>query len=119
MIEVPEHLKDPVDLEFLRNITDQDEEFEKDLLSIFIESSNSDVRKMEESIDNPSDNQWYLSSHSFKGSSASIGAFSLAKTLESAQMNKDSSKEKKLEILKDIKIKLKKVTEFLTKEIIG
>ena len=36
-------LKDPVDLDFPRNITDCDVEFEQDLLKTFIESSGNDV----------------------------------------------------------------------------
>jgi HPt (histidine-containing phosphotransfer) domain-containing protein len=117
MIEIPEGLKDPVDLGFLRNITDQDKEFEKDLLKIFIESSKNDLNKMEESINDVKSNDWYLSSHSFKGSSASIGAFSLARSLEFAQSNKDSCFNEKLKIINEIKQKLEEVITFLKKEI--
>lgn len=118
-IKVDENLKDPVDLEFLRNITDHDEEFEKDLLKIFIESSKNDIKKMEESLGDPQSNDWYLSAHSFKGSAASIGAFPLAKVLEYAQFHKDVSDAEKIETLKEIKEKLVVVTEFLTKEFFG
>ncbi len=57
---------DPVDLDFLRNITDCDIEFEQDLLKTFIESSGNDIRRMEESIGNAHNNDWYLSSHSLR-----------------------------------------------------
>jgi HPt (histidine-containing phosphotransfer) domain-containing protein len=115
---VSQDLKDPVDLDFLRNITDCDVEFEQDLLKTFIESSGNDVRKMEESIGNPHSNDWYLSSHSFKGSSASIGAFSLAKMLGEAQSQKDATDEDKIKILKNIKETLDNVIQFLSKSLV-
>ena len=118
-IEVSKNLKDPVDLEFLRSITDYDSEFEKDLLKIFIESSNNDIKKMEQSLGNPKSNDWYLSSHSFKGSAASIGAFSLAKSLEYAQFHKDDPDGEKIKTLNEIKEKLEIVVVFLTKEFLG
>lgn len=119
MITIPEGLKDPVDLAFLRSITDHDDEFEKDLLRIFIASSKNDIKKMEDSLEDPTSNDWYLSSHSFKGSAASIGAFSLAKTLEYAQFHKDDNKDDKFKTLKEIKEKLNIVVQFLTKEFFG
>jgi HPt (histidine-containing phosphotransfer) domain-containing protein len=119
MIQVTKALKEPVDLEFLRNITDYDAEFEKDLLKIFIESSNNDIGKMEESLGDTKSNNWYLSSHSFKGSAASIGAFSLAKSLEYAQFHKDDLDEDKMKTLTEIKNKLDIVVKFLTKEFLG
>jgi HPt (histidine-containing phosphotransfer) domain-containing protein len=116
MIEVDSNLTDPVDLDFLRNITDNDIEFERDLLKIFIESSGNDLQKMEESLQDDTNNDWYLSSHSFKGSAASIGAFSLAKTLERAQFNKDANNDQKNQIIDEIKIKLDVVVNFLSQE---
>lgn len=110
------NIQSPVDLEFLRNITDHDSEFESDLLKIFIESSKNDVTKMENSIETGNNNDWYLSSHSFKGSAASIGAFTLAKTLEYAQFHKEDDKEDKLKTLADVKGKLEMVIDFLSKE---
>lgn len=115
-MKIDEALQDPVDLEFLRNITDHDDEFEKDLLKIFIEGSKNDIKKMEESLGNPQSTDWYLSSHSFKGSAASIGAFSLAKTLEYAQFHKDANDEDKIKTLKEIKEKVSVVIEFLSHE---
>lgn len=106
----------PVDLEFLRTVTDHDNDFEKDLLKIFIQSADNDVGKMEKSLGNPRCDDWYLSSHSFKGAAASMGAFSLAKSLEYAQFHKDDPDDKKLIILAEIKTKLKIVIDFLTKE---
>ncbi len=116
MIKVDKNLTTPVDLKFLRNITDNDIEFERDLLKIFIESSNNDLKKMEASIGDPNNNDWYLSSHSFKGSAASIGAFSLAQSLEYAQFHKDDVDENKRSTLKEISNKLDIVIKFLTKE---
>ena len=115
---VSQDLKDPVDLDFLRNITDCDVEFEQDLLKTFIESSRNHVRKMEKSIGDLHSNDWYLSSHSFKGSSAVIGAFSLAKMLEEVQSQKDATDEDKIKILKNIKEALYNVLIFLSRSLI-
>lgn len=106
----------PVDLEFLRTVTDSDNDFEQDLLKIFIQSADNDVGKMEKSLGNPRCDDWYLSSHSFKGAAASMGAFTLAKSLEYAQFHKDETDDKKLVMLDDIKAKLKIVIDYLTVE---
>ena len=74
-----------IDIEFLRSIIENDFEFEKELFAIFSENATRNVTKMEDAIKSGDSNSWYMSSHAFKGASASIGAFQLSNILEYAQ----------------------------------
>jgi HPt (histidine-containing phosphotransfer) domain-containing protein len=80
-----------IDVEFLRSIIDNDREFEKELLTIFLENANRNMVKMEEAVNSGDNNAWYMSSHAFKGASASIGAFRLSQMLEYAQKHPDDN----------------------------
>jgi HPt (histidine-containing phosphotransfer) domain-containing protein len=102
-----------LDLEYLKSIIEDDKEFEQELFKIFIENSQRNIAKLEESIENNDKNSWYMASHAFKGASASIGAFELAKILEYAQKNLEDSNENKKQLLDKIKEELELVKEFL------
>jgi|APGre2960657444_1045066.scaffolds.fasta_scaffold377065_2 HPt (histidine-containing phosphotransfer) domain-containing protein len=102
-----------LDLEYLKSIIDEDKEFEQELFKIFIENSQRNITKLEESIESNDKNSWYMASHAFKGASASIGAFELAKILEYAQRNIEDSNENKKQLLDKIKEELELVKEFL------
>ena len=102
-----------LDLEYLKSIIEDDKEFEQELFKIFIENSQRNITKLEESIESNDKNSWYMASHAFKGASASIGAFELAKTLEHAQKNIEDSNENKKQLLDKIKEELELVKEFL------
>jgi len=102
-----------LDLEYLKSIIEDDKEFEQELFKIFIENSQRNIIKLEESIESNDKNSWYMASHAFKGASASIGAFELAKILEYAQKNLEDSSENKKQLLDKIKEELELVKEFL------
>jgi HPt (histidine-containing phosphotransfer) domain-containing protein len=102
-----------LDLEYLKSIIEDDKEFEQELFKIFIENSQRNIIKLEESIESNDKNSWYMASHAFKGASASIGAFELAKILEYAQKNLEDSNENKKQLLDKIKEELELVKEFL------
>lgn len=106
-----------VDIEFLDSVIDGDYQFEKELFSIFVANAEKNVKKMEDSILNKDNNSWYMSSHAFKGASASIGAFDLSKALEYAQKNPDGDEKRKYEILEKIKSELEKVLKFIDNRI--
>lgn len=106
-----------IDTDFLRSVIDNDVEFEKELFSIFIENANRNINKMEDSIKDGDNNSWYMASHAFKGSSASIGAFDLSKVLENAQRNPEGTNEEKTEILKQIREEFKNVSDFISQEL--
>ena len=74
-----------IDLKHLSNIVDGDIEFEKELFKVFIDNGKLNIEKMEISIQENTDESWYACSHAFKGASAAVGAFQLAKILEECQ----------------------------------
>jgi len=106
-----------LDIEFLRQVTGNDIEFEKELFLIFLESSKSNLEKMEKAISDESDTSWHLASHSFKGAAASIGAFGLSKILELAQFHPKGLFEEKADLLEKIKAEFDLVSDFINKYI--
>lgn len=106
-----------IDISFLRQVTGSDTEFEKELFTIFLESSRSNLEKMEKSIVDKDDASWHLAAHSFKGSSASIGAFDLSKILELAQYHSKGMFEEKAILLEKIKVEFNLVIDFINKQI--
>ena len=91
--------KQPIDLDFLRGIIDNDLEFEKELFAIFVENANQNIAKMQDAVNNSDGNSWYMASHAFKGSSASIGAFNLSKILEYAQNHQKETFDERIYLL--------------------
>ena len=90
-----------VDATFLHGIIDGDKQFEKELLNIFCENAHRNMVRMQECINNNDNNGWYMATHAFKGASASIGAFDLAKALEKAQKRQDATAEEKKAMLQE------------------
>lgn len=111
--------KKAVDVEFLRNIIENDIEFEKELLTIFLENAHRNLVKMEDAMTSEDNNSWYMAAHAFKGASASIGAFNLSQLLEYAQKHPEENLEKKNKTLTDIKDEFKLVLEFVNQELLG
>ena len=103
----------PVDVEFLNNIVDGDKEFEHELYEIFIENSAQYLDKMQESLKSGDCNAWYMSSHAFKGASASIGFFPLSRVLETAQKSFESDAATKEGILAEAKQEHNKVMQYI------
>ena len=93
-----------IDLKHLSNIVDGDIEFEKELFKVFIDNGKLNIEKMEISIQENTDESWYACSHAFKGASAAVGAFQLAKILEECQQLTISSKQDKITIIKIIRM---------------
>jgi HPt (histidine-containing phosphotransfer) domain-containing protein len=110
--------KQAIDTEFLRNIIENDKEFEKELFEIFVENANRNIAKMEAAMKEADNNSWYMSSHAFKGAAGSVGAFDLSRTLEYAQKHPDDSALLKEETLKKVKEELNLVLEFIAKEMV-
>ena len=106
-----------IDIKYLKSIIDDDKEFEKELFSIFFENALKNIEKLQESIASQDKNSWYMASHAFKGASASIGAFELAKILETAQKSLDANEESKIKIIEDIKKELASVKYFIDRGI--
>jgi HPt (histidine-containing phosphotransfer) domain-containing protein len=108
-----------IDTEFLRNIIENDKEFEKELFDIFVENANRNLAKMEAAMKSADNNSWYMASHAFKGAAASIGAFELSKILEYAQKHPEDSAFLKEETIKKVRDEFNLVLEFIAKESAG
>jgi HPt (histidine-containing phosphotransfer) domain-containing protein len=102
-----------LDVEFFNSIIDNDTEFRNELFAIFKESSASSLEKMANSLEREEFSSWYAAAHAFKGASSSIGAFSLAASLEKAQQAIDKSYQEKSSILAEIKQKYSSLIETL------
>jgi HPt (histidine-containing phosphotransfer) domain-containing protein len=117
IIKIPKNLiMAKLDIEFLRQVTVGDIEFEKELFLIFLESSKNNLDRMEKSITDKNDTLWHLAAHSFKGASASIGAFDLSKTLEAAQYHPKGFFEEKTLLLEKIRTEFDLVVDFIDKQ---
>lgn len=110
-------IKPALDLEFFRGVVGDDKDFEKELFEIFLDNSKKNIALMEDAAKNGDDNGWYMSSHAFKGSCASIGAFDLSKVLQTAQNSNESDQETKMAILKQVKDGFKEVEKVIIAEI--
>jgi HPt (histidine-containing phosphotransfer) domain-containing protein len=108
-----------IDIDFLRNVIDNDREFEKELFAIFTENAQRNISKMEEAVKKSDNNGWYMASHAFKGAAASIGAFELSKTLEHAQRHPEDSAADKNTVLQKVKEQFKLVQDFIQEEMAG
>ncbi len=109
--------KKAVDMNFLRSVTEDDKEFERELFGIFTENAQKNLSKMEGAINNSDSNSWYMASHAFKGAAASVGAFDLSRSLEYAQTHPEDSSEDKNDILNKVKKEFNKVLEFINSEL--
>ncbi|MBM5782663.1 MAG: Hpt domain-containing protein [Pelagibacterales bacterium] len=110
--------KAPIDVDFLRSVINDDPEFERELFKIFVENANRNIEKMEEAYDPSRYNFWYMASHAFKGSAASVGAFELSKILEHAQKSSEEPAEVKAEIVKQVKEEFAKVNKFINENLL-
>ena len=106
-------IKPAIDIDFLRSMTINDAVFERELLVLFLDSSKTNVIKIEKALVGFNNNDWYMASHSMKGASASIGAFDLAKVMEYSQTQFQAEQKVKVKILVDIKTELDKVIAFI------
>ena len=106
-----------VNMDFFKDITMGDYEFEKDLLMIFKDSSEKNIKKMEDAIRDSDNQSWCMACHAFKGGANSIGASDLAAILEHGQKNPKESDQEKTELLKKAKAEFEIVVKFLSGEI--
>lgn len=106
-----------IDVEFLRSVIDDDREFEKELLTIFLENANRNIVKMEDALKAQDNNAWYMAAHAFKGAAASIGAFNLSQMLEYAQKHPEENDDQKGKIVSDVKREFDLVNEFISTEL--
>lgn len=115
--EAQQSSKKAIDMSFLRTVTGEDINFERELFMLFIDSAKTNIDKMDKSLVDSDSNAWYMASHALKGASASIGAFDLSRALEYAQTHPKDNYKDKTRVLDDIKVEFRKVAEFINEEL--
>jgi HPt (histidine-containing phosphotransfer) domain-containing protein len=106
-----------VDMAFFKDMTMGDYEFEKDLLMVFKDSGEKNMKKMEQAIKDGDNQNWCIACHAFKGGANSVGAVSLSKMLEHGQKNPKETLEEKRKLLAEVKEEFESVLKFLDSEI--
>lgn len=113
-------LKPIFDIEFFNDITDNDKDFQSELIEIFISSVSEQLLDIEkEAKEQKSDPyKWHSVLHSLKGSCSSIGAIRLSDFIISKQ-NKDIdfTREEKIKIYKKIETLLEETKSELLKKV--
>ncbi|MCE3255847.1 MAG: hypothetical protein K0R25_1341 [Rickettsiaceae bacterium] len=112
-------MEDPIiDRAFLEQAIQGDKVFEKEIFTLFINSSKTSVATLEKALEKNDNMLWNSEAHFFKGTCSAIGAFPLSKVVEYAQFHfKDNAKDKQ-EILDEIKKQLEEIYAFINKEIL-
>ncbi len=73
----PETLDRHLNLDHLRQISEGNLDFERDLLEVFLEDSWLHLARLQEAIATPNPHQFHHSAHHLKGSSANVGAIQI------------------------------------------
>jgi HPt (histidine-containing phosphotransfer) domain-containing protein len=105
-----------IDMEFLREATGGDRDFEHELFILFLDSTKTSINKFEQACKEKNEDEWYSMAHSIKGASSSIGAFYLSKISEYAQLHPKEEYEKKTKVLADLKVEFQRVADFINME---
>lgn len=106
-------IKEPANLENLRNNSMGDEEFFKEMLSLFVTQSESQIRQLEQECTSGMNANWIEYAHALKGTAGSVGAEDMRLQCEAAQNMTDVSSEIRSDILLQIKEKHQDVIRFL------
>lgn len=106
-------MSEPVDLTALRDLTDGDEELEKELFDSFYSVSENIIEALNNLTDSNDNKEWERNSHSFKGAAMNLGANSLAEKCGKSEEICTEGKQKKKEVLESIVIEYKKVKKNL------
>jgi HPt (histidine-containing phosphotransfer) domain-containing protein len=111
MSQQPNH---PIDLKQLNQISEGDIEFEIEVLQVYVEDVFQRIAKIHEAIAHSDRAQLMAEAHHIKGSSSNVGALpmrNLAVQLENLNLDYDS--EQALEIVADMREKMKAVEVFV------
>jgi len=111
------NMEPTMDVDFLKEVTGNDKVFRKEVFTLFLDSVQSNIAKMEKSLADNDNDLWYMASHSLKGAAGSIGAFQMAKILEYAQSHSKENLKNKTKIFDDAKAEFAKVAKIINDEI--
>lgn len=74
-----------IDEDFISKTFGNDKEFKKEVFELFIETSSQTMENLKKALEENDNKNWYIHAHALKGSTASIGAFTLSKIFNEAQ----------------------------------
>jgi len=81
----------PMNLELLRSISEGDTGTEKELVAIFVEESDANLKGLQENCRDGTHAQWVEFAHTMKGSASNMGADALSQLCKQAQHSEDSA----------------------------
>jgi len=91
-----------------------DPDVEKELLGIFLESSEECLTALRQNTSNDADKEWRDQAHAWKGMSLNLGAENLGKLCAAAQLHEGWSEDVKKEKLAEIEREYDLVKAFLS-----
>ena len=102
---IPNDIEGVIDMTFYKEITLDNLDFQQELFGLFLDSARENIRGLIDALEKNDNARWHFIAHNFKGSAATIGAFSLSGDLEYAEHNQKDNGEEKAKILQNIKEK--------------
>ncbi|MCG8492345.1 MAG: Hpt domain-containing protein [Sneathiellales bacterium] len=105
---------EPVDLTNFRELTDGDEEMERELFQEFISSAREAIGTLEQNCQDGENDMWRGAAHALKGTSLSLGAESLSQICKEGQDGHAAKAGEKSRILAEIKSEYERVETFLS-----
>lgn len=103
----------PVDLSYLHDYTDGDEEAIAELLEIFHETFAEELEKLKENVTDGENNAWAETAHKLKGAAGYVGAQNLQKLCARAQDMKVAAQAERQTLYVDIEANYSNVCDFL------
>ena len=92
-----------IDLTYLRQITDGDEEIEKELFALFIKSCDRLVQAMELALDKEDEQAWSDHAHELKGVCSNMGAQPMQELCKKAEVHDFKDKSQMQQIVQELR----------------
>lgn len=107
----------PIDLGHLNEVTDNDQEFQKELFVLFAETAESCLQSLQSLCANENAKEWRAKAHELKGSSANLGANTLAHLCKQAMDAESASADQKKTLSTAIQEEYNRVKDFFHKHV--
>ncbi|MGB1076971.1 MAG: CHASE domain-containing protein [Bdellovibrionales bacterium] len=113
VLEKSDDQESPANLDILKEYADNDPEVEKELLNVFYDKSEADIKILQENLDGGTNKEWSEAAHSLKGSAGYVGAKNLHHLCAQAQDMLQATGRERQDMFAEIKAEYKKVCDFL------
>ena len=104
----------PVDLTDLREMTEGDEEMEKELFEEFFSSAEECITALEDNCVSGENESWRTNAHALKGTSINLGAATLGDLCKQAQDSHGADEGEKKALLESIRAEYALVKDYLS-----